>query len=281
MPPITDLRPDELLRAIGYDLIDEHHPGIRISIYEEPNPSHQYVIGADFALGMVGRDKDAFCVLDNTGGRKVQVAEVEATLGEVADKVLFGLSEYYGGCFILGERQVGLPSLRRLLNEFGYGWLYYERDESKKHRPVTDKLGYFKRGNWTSDPALRALRIAIRQKDIEIRSEQLIDQLSRLQFKAKTTIDPEEALDADMQVKLSGGKQGASKSPDLVIALAYAYHACGEVDNFPVPRPQFAAGSMGAILGHDEDFPQPERSTYAPGTPPRKRARSLGNLKDL
>ena len=276
MPPITDLRPDELLRAIGYDLIDEHHPGIRISIYEEPNPSRQYVIGADFALGMQGRDKDAFCVLDNTQGRKIQVAEVEATLGEVSDKVLFGLSEYYGGCFILGERQFGLASLRRLLNEFGYGWLYYERAETKKHRPVTDKLGYFKTGNWTSDPALRALRIAIRQHDIEVRSEQLINQLSKLQFKAKTTIDPEEARDADMQVKLSGGG-----SPDLVMALAYAYHACGEVDFFPCPRPQYAAGSMGDILGHEEDFGPEKRSAYAQGTPQRKRAHKLGNLKDM
>lgn len=275
MPPILELRPDELLEAVEWDLIDEHCPGLRISIYEEPHPARQYCIGADFALGMQGRDKDAFCVLDNTDARKRQVAEVEGTLGEVADKVLFGLSEFYGGCFILGERQFGLPSLRRLLRDFGYGWLYYERGEDRRNRPVTDKLGYFKSGNWTSDPALRALRIAIRHRDIDVRSRDLITQLSKLQFKPRDTIEPEEALDADMQVKLAGGG-----SPDLVMALAYAYHACHEVDHFPAPVRQYGHGTAGDILKHDEVFEQPVDRGYKQGTPLRKRARPLGRIGD-
>lgn len=275
MAPIIELRPDELLQAIEFDLVEDHFPGLRISIYEEPHPNRQYCIGADFALGMQGRDKDAFCVLDNTEAIKRQVAEVEGTLGEVADKVLFGLSEFYGGCFILGERQFGLPSLRRLLKDFGYGWLFYERGEDRKHRPVTDKLGYFKRGNWTSDPALRALRIAIRQRDIELRSVNLIDQLSKLQFKPRDTIDPEEAHDADMQVKLQGGG-----SPDLVMALAYAYHACHEVDHYPMPKTRYAHGSAGDILKHDEVFEDAPQQVYRQGTPMRKRARAIGRIGD-
>lgn len=273
MPPILDLRPDELLKAIEFDLVDDSTPGVRVTIFEEPHPQRQYCIGADFALGMVGRDKDAFCVLDNTDAVKRQVAEVEATLGEVADKLLYGLAMYYGGAFILGERQFGLPSLRRLLKDFGYGWLYYERDETKKNRPVTDKLGYFKRGNWTSDPALRALRIAIRQGDIEIRSRKLVDQLSRLQFKPRTEIDPEEARDADMQVKLAGGG-----SPDMVMAVAYAYHACHEVDFYPRIEPSYPHGSAGDILGHAEVMEFDEPRPYREGTPLAKRARVIGKV---
>ena len=274
MPPILDLRPDELIQAVEFDLVDDLVPGVRVSVYEEPRPGRQYVIGADFALGISGRDKDAFCVMDNTDARKIQVAEVEATLGEVSDKLLYGLAMYYGGAFILGERQFGLPSLRRLLKDYGYGWLYYERDEAKKHRPVTDKLGYFKRGNWTSDPALRALRIGIRQDDIEVRSIELIDQLSHLQFRARTSIDPEDATDGDMQVKLVGGG-----SPDLVMALAYAFHACHEVDHYPPPQANYTSGTAGDILGHADVIDDSQATQhYRPGTPTRRRARRIGQI---
>ncbi len=273
MPPILDLRADELLRAIGFELINEHHPGVRISIYEEPNPARQYCLGADFALGIQGRDKDTMTVLDNTEARKTQVAEVEATLGEVSDKLLWGMAMFYGGAFVLGERQFGLPSLRRLLKDFGYGFQFYERDEKKKTRPVSDKLGYHKAGNWTTDPALRALRRAIIQDDIEVRSSECISQLSRLQFKSRTSIDPEDSLDEDMVVKLAGGG-----SPDLVMSLAYAFHACREVDHFPQQQIEYPAGSAGDILGHDEVFDQEQQSAYRPGTPTAKRARSLGRI---
>jgi hypothetical protein len=272
---ILDLRPDELLGAVGWRMTPETVPGVRCSIYERPKPGRQYVIGADFALGIRGRDKDAFCVLDNTDARKVQVAEVEATLGELADKMLYGLAMFYGGAFIVGERQFGLPSLRRLLKDFGYGWLYYERDEAKRTRPVSDKLGYWKAGNWTSDPALRSLRVAIRQRDIEIRSKPLLDQLGKLQFRSKTTINPEHAHDADMQVKLSGGG-----SPDLVMGLAYAYHGCHEVDNFPVVKPRYAAGTAGDILGHGSIFEEAEPSPYRGGTPLSRRAQLITRIGD-
>lgn len=240
------LRPDQLAQAAGFDFIaGETLPGVRLTIYEHPIPGNTYVLGADFALGIVGRDKDTAEVLDNTGKRKVQVAELEGTLGERADKLIYALAVYFNGAFVVGERQFGLPSLRRLLREFGYGWLYYERDEKKRARPVTDKLGYFKTGNWSTDPMLRSLRSGIREDRIEIRSKALLAQLSRLQYAPKTSIQPEDALDADMAVKLAGGG-----SPDLVMALGYAWLGCNEVVHFPDPKPRFRPGSMGDILGH-------------------------------
>lgn len=273
MPPILDLRADELLEAVGFELLDEQHPGLRISIYEEPRPGVRYCAGADFALGIAGRDKDTICVLDNTEAVKYQVAEVEGTLGEYADKVLWGILMFYNGAFLMGERQFGLPSLRRLLRDFGYGYQYYDRDEAKKNRPATDKLGYYKRGNWTTDPALRALRRSILQDDIEVRSAECISQLSKLQFKARTSIEPEDSLDEDMQVKLAGGG-----SPDLVMALAYANHACSEVDNFPEQTIEYPAGSAGDILGHSEVFKADHTRPYKAGTPTAKRARPIGQI---
>lgn len=271
MPALLDLRPDELLSAVGFEMTEDMAPGCRVSIYEMPRPGRIYALGSDFALGQLDNDLDTGCVLDATELPAVQVAEFAGTLGEISDKMLYGMGMFYGGAFIVGERQFGLPSLRRLLRDFKYGWLYYERDETKKSRPLMDKLGYHKKGNWTTDPMLREYRRAVRAGDIVIRSEELYDQMRRLQYKAKKSIEPEDALDTDLQVKLSGGG-----SPDLVMAAAYAWLGCRELVNFPRIVPKYAPGTYGDILGLDQI--EVDRPAYAPGTPQQARATRVANV---
>lgn len=273
MAALLDLRPDQIIQAVGFELVEgDVTPGIRFSVYELPRPDRTYVLGSDFALGMVGRDLDTGCVLDATERPYRQVAEYAGTLGELSDRMMYAVAMFYGGAFIVGERQFGLPSLRRLLRDYHYGWLYYERDEAKRNRPVSDKLGYFKKGNWTTDPLLRNFRLGVRSGDIEIRSQEMYDQMRRLQFKAKTSIDPEDALDQDMVVKLSGGG-----SPDLVMAAAYGYLGCTEVVHFPKPKQAYAPGTFGDILGLAERF-QTDQPIYAAGTPRAARAQVITTL---
>lgn len=269
---MLDLRPDELIDAIAWEAVEDAHPGLRVSIFEPPRPGRIYTLGADFALGMVDRDLDTGCVLDATDSPAVQVAEFAGTLGEFADKMIYAMAMYYGGAFIVGERQFGLPSLRRLLRDFKYGWLYYERDEAKKNRAITDKLGYHKKGNWVTDPLLRNLRAAVRTGEVEIRSQELFDQMRRLQYKPKRSIEPEDAVDQDLEVKLSGGG-----SPDLVMALAYAWLGVREVENFPRVQPKYAPGTFGDMLRLDE-LEATQRPAYRQGTPAKARAREVANV---
>lgn len=270
---LLDYRADELVGAVGFEIVEDQIPGVSVTVYELPRPGRIYSLGCDFALGQQGRDLDTGCVMDATDEPAVQVAEYAGTLGEYADKLAYATACFYNGAFITGERQFGLPSLRRLLREFGYGWLYYERDEKKKNRPLSDKLGYFKAGNWTTDPLLRNFRMAVRSGAVQLRSPDLFDEMRRLQYKPKTSIkDPEDALDVDLTVKLSGGG-----SPDRVMAAAYSYLGCKELVNFPRVIPKYAPGTFGDILGLDIVLSD-AAPRYKEGTPARLRARQVATV---
>ena len=94
------------------DQVEE--PGLRVEIYEDPDPQHVYCLGFDAAYGLEGRDCDAICVLDKDTNPVRQVAEVQGHLGEKLDRIVYALARLYNDAFVVGERQVGLPTLRRL-----------------------------------------------------------------------------------------------------------------------------------------------------------------------
>lgn len=217
--------------------------GGRIEVWEEPDPECIYVAGADFALGIQGRDYDAAVFLNATVRPVRQVAELHGHWGPDFERLLFAAGMYYGQAFVLGERQFGLDRLRALL-KLGYGYMYYDRDEDSRGRKIKDKLGYW-RG--TNDICVPNLRRAIRRNELVLRSEALINQMGKVEYAPRTSSRPsEEAQDKDLGIKLSGGG-----SPDLVMACAYAWHAVGEREHYDPPAPRYKPGTAGDILGHD------------------------------
>lgn len=255
--PLFTMRPEDLARVqrFGFDPVPASYG--RIEIWEPPQPQRQYVAGADFALGLEGRDYDAAIVLDISATPARQVAEAHVHLGERFDRVLFALLTHYNDAFLVGERQVGLPILRSLLFTYGYGHMYYDRDEASRSRSMGDKLGYWRS---TGDVCIPNLRRALAQQQIIVRSSTTIEQLGRLQYAPKTGgIDPREAMDRHMGIRLRGGG-----SPDLVMALGYAWHAAGEVPKFDNPKRKYAPRSLGDVLGHALiDAPPPEQGWKA------------------
>lgn len=214
----------------------------RVEIYEHPQPGHLYALGSDHALGLQGKDYDTFVVLDVTVRPVREVAEAHVHLGQQFDRLLYAACVYYNEGFLCGERQFGLPVLRSVL-ELGHTWLYYERDEDARSRPLTDTLGYW-RG--TADICIPNLRRALKNRELVIRSRTLLEQLSRLQFTPRRKgQDPDSALDADLVMKLKGGG-----SPDLVMALAYAWNAARNMPRFERPERRYPERSLGTILQH-------------------------------
>lgn len=216
----------------------------RIEIYERPHKDHIYSVGADFALGLEGRDFDAACVLDLSVSPIRQVAEVHVHLGEAFDRLLYPLLTYYNEAFLCGERQFGLAVMRSLLNTYGHAWMYYDRSEESRSRRMTDKLGYW-RG--TGDVCIPNLRRALAQKEIVIRSKTLLGQLRGLQYAAKSTgMDNSDVQDKHLGIRLKGGG-----SPDLVMGLGYAWHGARECPKYDRPGLRYAQGTLGHILGHE------------------------------
>lgn len=249
------LRPDEIRKASGFRFVSEPDPRYSITIFEPPKPDHIYGGGIDTALGIPGKDRDTLVVLDRETWPFRQVCEVVGHLGDQFHKVVYAVTQiYFGNLFLVVERAaMGIMLLRALQDDYGYGWLYHQQVMDQKTQTRTPRLGYAKNLG-ASDPIVTELRRGIAQGEIEVNSATLADELAACQFKARDTLLRDDATDSDMKVKLAGG----GGSPDLMMALAYAYRAVREVGSFPKPAMQLQEGSLGKLFGYDtEDFARP------------------------
>lgn len=241
-----------------------HTPQGRINVYAKPIAGRLYVIGHDSSYGLAGGDFDAAVVLDRETGE--QVADALGHWGDVLwAEVLFGLGWHYNLAFMLGERQYGLPVMRRLYDEHGYTFQYYRRDDKKRGRTTSDELGHWK---FTGDPTLGNLRRAIAPRglggkrlasEVTLRGKELHRQCVKFQFRPKSeTREIHEVHDEGLIMSAPRGDHD-----DLVLALAYARKAMDEAPRFEQPEYEYPEGSAGEVLGMKDDF-NPPKKTHDP-----------------
>lgn len=138
---VLDLPPHQL-KGKKFTLADIPVPDGRVTIYEQPIHGGTYVIGGDCAKGMEKGDYDAGAIYikpgerDTIGTKPRQIAEMHGHWGERFDRLLYAMALIYNGAFILLERQEGLSIMRRLWDEYGYTYIYYERDPKQPNRKV-------------------------------------------------------------------------------------------------------------------------------------------------
>ena len=218
----------------------------RITLYEPPlfDEAANYIIGADFAYGLVGKDYDAAVVVRKTAdGQVVQVAEAQGHWGDVFfAEVLYMLGVLYFEAFIVGERQVGLPCLRRLYDEMGYGYMYYQRREDTRARRFSDLLGHHKS---SADTIIPNIRVGVRSRSLIVRSDTLHQEIKRYQFRPKNKTDLLDDLEKSTQM-VTGAPDG--EHDDLVMAAAYAYHGAREIIHYQKPARPYRAGSFGDVM---------------------------------
>lgn len=246
--------PSLLARGVRVELIaDMPLPGGRIEVYEKPIAHESYVMGLDFALGIVGRDYDTACIYRRTKNPPFpQVAEAQGHWGPSFDRIVWAMHKLYNEAFVLGEaNNTGTMILRRLWDDFGVTFMFGDRDERVQGRRSLKRLGCWK---GTGSLVLPKFRRAVLERSVALRSKPLIAQMRALQFRPKSSIEPSAARDDDMQVSLSTGG-----SPDLVMAAAYGFHAINEVGWYEEERPEAPPGSIGDILGYNETF-KPENT---------------------
>lgn len=214
-----------------------------ITIWEQPIISEVYVFGADFAAGLVGRDYDAAVVLKKRAdGILEQVAEARGWWGDATfAEILYMLGLWYFNAFLCGERQFGLPTLRRLYDEYRYPFIFRGRLESTRARRPSDLLGHHRSPGDTVVPNLRA---GIRGGHLILRSRPLMEELRQYQFRPRSaTIDADQATSNQL---VTGAPSGMND--DLVMALAYAWHAAREAGRFSMPLPEYAEGTYGSVF---------------------------------
>jgi len=220
-------------------------PNGRYEMWQEPLPSASYVIGADFAYGLAGRDKDTACVLRIDLPTPTQVFEIEGTYGERFDEVLVRLGRFYKGtekeAFLLGEHQVGGPVMQRMARVHNYRNMYWERREDNQTREISMRYGWHRRYD---DVALRNLRRAMIDRKLVLRSHKLLDQMANLEFYHSGGTDAHVQDDDRMRMRLPINEQGRRPSPDLVMAACYAWHAVGQRPAFQVAKPMYKDGRL-------------------------------------
>ena len=230
----------------------------RITIYEDPLEEEEgnYVIGADFAAGLAGKDYDAAVVGRRTReGGIVQVAEAHGHWGDIFfAEVLYSLGVWYLEAFICGERQFGLPALRRLYDEMGYVYLYHQRTEGSRARRFSDLLGHHRHAG---DTILANARLAVKRGDVAIRSEENLTEHQRYQFRPRRSNDTLDDVSRSEDLKM-GAPDG--EHDDLVMATAYMIHAAREQVHFEKPQPKYRPGSYGDVFKPDDILRDGSRS---------------------
>jgi hypothetical protein len=228
--------------------------GGTIRVFRPPEAGGQYVMGADFAAGLVGRDFDVCQVLmKREDGRLEQVAIGRGWWGDVDfASVIFNLGTWYMNAFLCGERQFGLPTMRRLYDEMSYTWILRNRHESTRSRRMSDTLGHHRHAGDTIIPNLAT---AIKNGDLVVHDQETIEELRQYQWRPKN-----KSVDRDMAKSehlTTGAPDGMHD--DCVMALAYSVHASREVGKVSLPKPGYRPGTFGAIFRPDKHLKPPRR----------------------
>lgn len=219
----------------------------RITLYEHPEPDTDYVIGADFAAGLLGKDYDAAMVGRIEDGRVVQVAEALGHWGDVFfAEILYKLGVFYNEAFIVGERQFGLPALRRLYDEMLYQFLYRRRQQERPDDRRSDHLGHH-RG--IGDMVVANHRLAVRQEEAVLRSGDAIEQHKRYQFRPRAETKTMDDVSHSGEL-ITSAPEG--EFDDLVMAGVYMTHAAREVPWFERPPKPYAPGTFGQTFEVDK-----------------------------
>lgn len=233
----------------------------RVTIFKHPRPGAKYVLGHDSAYGLTKGDFDYAVVFERDTGE--QVAEAQGHWGATMwPEILWGLGWHYNQAFLCGERQVGLFTMRRLLDEMGYTYQYLNRDDETPGRTPSEKLGHHRR---EGDQTIPRLRTAIGRRlpsgdllepDVIIRSRELHRQLVKYQYRPrKNTMQIHECHDADLTMGAPVGD-----FDDGVLGAGYAVMGLGEVAKFEDQIRPFPQGSYGATFQIGQKLGRPVAS---------------------
>jgi hypothetical protein len=238
----------------------------RVSVYEAPREGRRYTLGFDTAKGLAGRDLSVCSVWDKTSqkegdGTAKQVCEAAGHWGgECFHRLVFALHMWYNGAFIMGEAQdEGLATLRMLVDDYEVRYLYYDKTQGNLAAIASrnPRLGWNRTAN---DVTLTHFVEQIRARKLLIRSPELLEQMGRYKWKARSkgAEKDERVGDGLLVAKLDGGG-----SPDILMGALYGVFALTQVVYFEAEKPKPEALAFYGLQG----VPQSIKDALKPGPP--------------
>lgn len=198
----------------------------RLTVWEKPRLGRQYTMGFDAAYGLEDGDWDSLSIVDITANPAREVASAHGHWGNRLVRIVYALACWYNHAFIMGERQVGLFTLKTLDDELEYTNLYRQRDMANRLRKPTDKLGWHRAGN---DITLQTLKDALDDGGLILRDPEALREMQRLVWERPDSTAVGHKRDSKVRgVMLRGGG-----SPDRTIARCYAIQAKDEIYKAP------------------------------------------------
>lgn len=214
----------------------------RLRVWHDPNPSHDYVIGVDTALGR-GLDSSVAQVIDLYNGEQVAEFRSDRTPINEFATMLVQIAREYNTAYIIPER-----------NMIGHNLIYQIKDVEQYENLFLDER--HEPGVQVADANRRQMLVnmdeAIRLNKIKINSERTIDEL--LTF----IIDEAGRYTADVNCH-----------DDLIMGLALAVHGFNEIrantpmiqhrpndgDKFiaPISQSKYVIRTPGGLI-HEEDL---------------------------
>ena len=139
-----------------------------LSTYRSHQEGEQYVIGADVAMGLVGRGGD-YSVAQVLDSKKRQVAIWRGHAHpDYFAEVLFALGEYYNEAYICVENNShGILTCTRLGKDMAYPNFYCEQVVDKITDRETTKLGFTTTAK-TKPLIIDELRASMREEELEL-----------------------------------------------------------------------------------------------------------------
>ncbi len=155
-----------------------------VSVWDEPNPSHTYVIGAD-PSGGVGKDKGAAYVKDQKTNRFVARLWGDLIPSDFAREI-YKLARYYNNAWTCIEANNHGGVVIHVLKEMGYRNLYKRRTIDEMTNKPTSKIGFLT-NNSNKLLLTEKFKAAAKEGKIIVLDSELLEEMSSfVQISGKT-----------------------------------------------------------------------------------------------
>ncbi len=173
---------------------NSNHRGL-LQVWEFPERDEKYVIAADVGEGISDGDDSVATVWKHRNWEQVAMWKGKCSPEDFGG-ILYDLGRFYGNALVAPEsNSVGLTTCV-ILKNLGYPYIYYTRKKDEKTNERTRKIGFLTTSR-TRSIGIGLLGKAMKEDDLTIRAEEIIDQLKTFVVKEGGKVEADQGCHDD------------------------------------------------------------------------------------